>query len=420
MKILSHIAVILLLLATACTSHKTDLPLQGKPKYLWFDAEANYKRFLERDSIDYYLDRAVGAGFNGVVVDVRPCNGKVLYKSEIMPQMDNRDWDYLQYFIDAAHKRGLKLTVGTTIFTAGSPSREIGPAYEDPAFDGRMCQQYVYEGIIDIREQKKQVSAFMNPAMPENQEYALSFVKEIVEKYDIDGYSLDYCRYPDMCADFSDFSRKDFEKYLGHEVENWPTDVYAYPPAGWPLVEGKYFRDWWSYRAKVICDFVERARKTIKQIKPDVEVVYWASRSVNGIYYNGQNWASPRHPVHLDKGQQNWCNSDYMKAGFADKIDVFMIGAYLHTVFGLDDPNSIESALRKAKEYIKDDCTAYGTIYALYHELNIEDAVYVCLRDTEGLMVFDICQVIKFDLWDDVRRGVERAEPEFKTPTSKN
>ena len=45
--------------------------------------------------------------------------------------------------------------------------------------------------------------------------YALSFVKEIVEKYDIDGYSLDYCRYPNMYGDFSDFSRKDFEKYLG-------------------------------------------------------------------------------------------------------------------------------------------------------------------------------------------------------------
>lgn len=57
----------------------------------------------------------------------------------------------------------------------------------------------------------------------------------------------------------------------------------------------------------------------------------------------------------------------------------------------------------------------YGTIYALNHELNIEDAVYVCLRDSEGLMVFDICQVIQFDLWDDIRRGVERGEPELKS-----
>jgi len=56
----------------------------------------------------------------------------------------------------------------------------------------------------------------------------------------------------------------------------------------------------------------------------------------------------------------------------------------------------------------------YATIYALNHEENIEDAVYVCLRDSEGLMVFDISQVVGFDLWDDIRRGIERAEPELR------
>ena len=423
MKILSHIAVLLLLLATACTSHKTDLPLQGKPKYLWFDASANFARFAQKDSIDYYLDKAVEAGFNRIVVDVRPVEGEALYKSEILTEMTRignttveRDWDYLQYFIDEAHKRGLKITAGTTMFPVGSPYHNIGPAYYDnPQFEGRTTLQYTPEGMVDIRTMgKKEVAAFLNPAMPENQEYALSFVKEIVEKYDIDGYSLDYCRYPNMYGDFSDFSRRDFEKYLGTKVENWPQDIFSFGEKK-EVVPGKYYREWWSYRAKVISDFVGRTTETIKQIKPDVEVVYWAGGWIYGLYGTAQNWASPRHPIHLDPYNEVWCNRDYMKAGFADKIDAFMLGAYLNDIYGLDNPNSIEYSVRRANNLTKGDCRMYGTIYALNHELNIEDAVYVCLRDSEGLMVFDICQVIQFDLWDDIRRGVERGEPELKS-----
>ena len=77
-----------------------------KPKYLWFDAEANFERFSSKDSISYYLEKAKDVGFNQVVVDVKPIYGEVLYKSKILPPLTTvhnkvieRDWDYLQYFI---------------------------------------------------------------------------------------------------------------------------------------------------------------------------------------------------------------------------------------------------------------------------------------------------------------------------------
>lgn len=86
-----------------------------KPKYLWFDAEANFERFSSKDSISYYLEKAKDVGFNQVVVDVKPIYGEVLYKSKILPPLTTvhnkvieRDWDYLQYFIDEAHRLGLK------------------------------------------------------------------------------------------------------------------------------------------------------------------------------------------------------------------------------------------------------------------------------------------------------------------------
>jgi len=55
------------------------------------------------------------------------------------------------------------------------------------------------------------------------------------------------------------------------------------------------------------------------------------------MYGTAQNWASPRHAMHKDPYTDVWCDGDYMRAGFADRIDAFMLGAYLERIFGLDD-----------------------------------------------------------------------------------
>ncbi len=51
----------------------------------------------------------------------------------------------------------------------------------------------------------------------------------------------------------------------------------------------------------------------------------------------------------------------------------------------------------------------YGSLYALNHT-DIEDQVYVCLTQSEGLVMFDIVQVIGFNLWDRLKAGIDRAE----------
>lgn len=391
----------------------------GKPKYLWIDACANYERFSVRDSVDFYLDKAADAGFNRIVVDVRSLGGGVLFTSRTQPSYDIqrgypvRDWDYLSYFIDAAHSRSMKISVSTTFFTAGFPSTEVGPAYDDPAFKGRTCIENTPCGMVDVKYQKDKVAAFLNPALPENQEYVLDVVREIASRYDIDGYSLDYCRYPDMYGDFSDFSRSDFEHCTGLTVESWPDDIFSYDADG-NIVAGKYYRAWWTYRASVITDFITRAVAAVKTFRPEAEVSYWAPAWIYAIYGNGQNWASARHAIHQDRYVEGWCDENYMTSGFASEIDAFMLGAYFEHVFDFNGCESVEYAVRRANSLIKGDCRLYTSVYALNHRYNCEDAVYVALRDSEGLMVFDICQVIEFDLWNDILRGVLRAEPELK------
>lgn len=69
---------------------------------------------------------------------MRPVYGDVLYKkTSLMTELTTVNgfsctlWDYLQFFIDEAKKRDLKVTVSTTIFPAGRPDTKEGMAYRD-------------------------------------------------------------------------------------------------------------------------------------------------------------------------------------------------------------------------------------------------------------------------------------------------
>ena len=242
-------------------------PSEGKEKMLWFDAEANFQRFSTQAGIIAMLDKTQEAGFNKIVVDVKPVEGDVLYKSEFMTQattigsvnVADRGWDYLQFFLDEAHKRNLKVTVSTTVFPMGMPSTRQGPAYRGTTWKGKTCMQYKPEGMVDIKDDPTKVAAFLNPVLPEVQEFALRFIREIVTNYDFDAYALDYCRFPDYQSDFSEASKEAFEKYIGGLVETWPGDVFTYNASG-ERVPGKYYKEWWEFRSMIIHDFVARVR----------------------------------------------------------------------------------------------------------------------------------------------------------------
>lgn len=383
-----------------------------KPKYLWFDAEANFQRFSNKDSIRYYLDKTKETGFNHIVVDVRPIYGDVLYKkTSFMTQLTTvngfkrtLDWDYLQFFIDEAKKRDLKVSVSTTIFPAGRPDTKEGMVYRDAAWSNKTALQFKPEGLVDIKNDPSKVAAFLNPALPEVQEFALKFIRELVTNYDFDGYALDYCRYSGIETDFSEATRSRFEAYIGEKVINFPNDIFYWD--GDSRHDGKYARKWFEFRSKMIHDFVKKAREEIKAVKPDVQLEYWAPSWYGALYVQGQNWASKKYDPSLE--YSSWASAGYKNTGFAEYLDVFIIGTYLEKVYGLDNPESIEYGLANGKRLLQGDCKMYGSIYA-NNWPTVEDAAYICLKNSDGLMVFDIVQVIQYDLWDELKRAIDKS-----------
>jgi uncharacterized lipoprotein YddW (UPF0748 family) len=398
-----------------------------KPKYLWVDASANYYRFLFKSEIVYYLDKAKETGFNHIIVDVRPGTGDVLYNSRFLQEYTGPDdtgsprgWDYLQFWIDEAAKREMKVSASVTVFPAGNPKKRTGVVYRGNTWDGKTCRLYKKTGqFMDVKDDNTKVAAFLNPCLPEVQDYCLRFIKEIVQDYDIAGLTLDYCRYLDSEADFSQATQDAFEEYLGQTVLNFPEGILSWssPTAGFPTLNPNIGDDWVAFRSKVIRDFIARARKEIKAMKPEVKVEYWAAAWYAGLWGQGQNWASPGYDPSSDPehtGYRYWASPRYKEAGFADQLDIFINGIYYDEVYGKNNPSSMEYGLNLGKKIIKGDNLMVGSIYAVYPDV-MEEGAYICLTQSGGLMVFDIVQVIQFDLWDELKRGIERAERDLNS-----
>lgn len=405
-----------------CGTTKTADETAEPEVYVSIAADANFVRFANRDSIAIYLDRAHEAGFNHVVLDVKPNYGKVLYFSDHLPYLDyiegitpeplGRDWDYLQAFIDECHKRGMRLSASFSVMPVGSPYWQRGYCYQDSIYDDMLCVEYKPDGTMDDIRHSRKAAAFLNPARPDVQEYALTLIKELVGKYDVDGFSLDYCRYPDAESDFSDFTRQAFGDYLaqrGDSIVNWPADVMSYDADG-NRIDGRLINRWWAWRAGVISDFVKTAAETIHEIKPDVDVEYWAATWIHALNGSAQNWASPR---------SSWCMAygygtpEYQAAGFAPYIDVFAAGAYLEVVHGADNNESIEFAYERADSLLKGDCKLVGSLYAVNHDTipdnpnNMYNAAMMSLNKTGNLRVFDISQIDRLGLWPSIRRALD-------------
>ena len=108
---------------------------EGKPRYVWIDASANFYYYAnDKAYIGKEVDKLAECGFTDIIVDVRPTEGTVLWKSSIAPEAKRlaawvnssyrfvertATWDYLQAFIDTGHAAGLRVHAAINTFVCG-------------------------------------------------------------------------------------------------------------------------------------------------------------------------------------------------------------------------------------------------------------------------------------------------------------
>ncbi len=398
------------------------LPVSQKPKILWIDASANFKYFANsQENIQLYLEKTKNAGFTDIIVDVRGTSGDVLYTSNIVNQITKMvdtertaTWDYLAVFIEKGHALGLKVHANFNTFVGGNTSNS-GVVYREPAKAQWLTIMNLpgLQGMMSIMNDGNSDVKFFNPLNADVQKYVLSIISELATNYDLDGIVLDRCRFDNIECDFSTYTREKFETYIGKKLITYPDDIFRWnttPNADgtYSRIDGPYFKLWLEFRAKVIHDFVEKSRNTIKVINKNIKFGIYTGSWYSTYYNEGVNWASPRYDP---SKEYSWATTNYKNYGFADLLDFYMTGAYCKIIYG-SEGWTVERALEVAQEVIKGDVPVCGGLYGLYFNnapKDCENAVYVCLTESNGLMFFDMSHLIKYNQWDNVKAGIDRA-----------
>lgn len=412
---------------------------KGKPRYVWIDASANFQYFAnDRNRIISDMQKIKNAGFTDVIVDVRPTEGTVLFKSSVFPEakrlaawVDGKykfverteDFDYLQTFIDAGKDVGLRVNAAINTFVCGY-SGLYGLQSEGPVFSGKIPQNWVsyhYDnGTIksSLESDSSHPTVFMNPANEDVRNYMLDLIGELASYKDLDGIILDRCRYDDynLQSDYSDESRAAFELYNGGKVASWPADVLI-PTNSSGLISGALTplqRKWLSFRVKTIHDFVEAAADKVHGINAKIRFGCYVGAWYSTYYQSGVNWASPKFNP---KSQYSWGpDADYMKYGYADHCDFMMLGCYAGTssVYGSGEW-TMQGFCKRAQSILCGD-----TVFAGGPDVGnssgfekggcadvIPKTIDACINAADGYFVFDLCHIRMYDYWDAFKKGID-------------
>lgn len=428
------LVAVILCLFTSCNKEEKQ---KEKEILMWFDATGNFERFGNPDSIDYYLEKIKSLGFTHAVVDVRPIAGEVLYPSKVAKQMieyrgvtRDKDFDFLQHFIDKAHSIGLEVHASLNVFVAGHNYIDRGPIFEDhPEWASIVYRPE--KGFVPITDEKYLYSAMTNPIHPGFQKHILDILREVTTNYPkLDGLILDRVRYDGVSADFSDLSRTEFEKYANLKIERFPEDIFEWVKDD----EGKYvrkngihFNKWAEWRAKNIYDFMALARKEVKAINPNISFGTYTGAWYPSYYEVGVNFASRN----FDPSKYfDWATPEYKNFGYAELLDLYTTGNY-YTDISLEDrranPNSVwnetDSEAQSGDWYcvegscdelrkILGDRTFSGGLLADQFYNKREDltrSIEMNLAKSDGLMIFDIVHIINKDMWKEVETGMRNA-----------
>ncbi|HEU0112891.1 MAG TPA: family 10 glycosylhydrolase [Flavisolibacter sp.] len=194
------------------------------------------------------LDFLKSHNFNAVVFQVRP-QADALYQSSLEPwsyyltgtqgKAPEPFYDPLQFWIEAAHDRGLELHVWLNPYRAHHPTG--GPVTESSLVKRKP------ELVVHLKEGYW----WFDPSLEGTKAHATAVVKDLVKRYDIDGIHFDDYFYP-----YPEYNKK----------EDFPdsTSWKLYLAGGGKLSRG----DW---RREAVNSFIDNLYKEIKKEKKHVK-----------------------------------------------------------------------------------------------------------------------------------------------------
>ena len=400
--------------------------------FVWVEITANTQTILHEDRFRDAMKKCAEAGIDSVILSIKDTSGFVLYNSSIAPHYSKfkegfEEIDYLERCLRIVHECGMKLYASFDVFAEGNKMLR-NPLMKGLTKDGWMCEVYGLDSndqpVVQpiVSEHPIQTigniddfgEVFVNPANEEVVEYELSLIKEVIDRYEIDGIVLDRVRYVGLSADFSALTLNKWKEAAGITEEVALSDIYSMEKVDGEIkvTYGKYFGSYNTFRAQTVHDFICKVRGVVDNADRKVEFVDYTGSWSPEYYMVAANWASKEH---IEASYPETDGAEYAKTGYIKQVDRMLSGFYYEDVTIEEarqhhqpaDWYSVEGSADIAYEVTHRERPIVGSLYLFQYSPKPEDitrAVDMCFKTSDGCMLFDLCYLVNNDWWSLVNR----------------
>jgi uncharacterized lipoprotein YddW (UPF0748 family) len=246
------------------------------------------------ESIGKMVAAAQAGGFNTVLVQVRG-RGDAYYTGTVEPRASDLaarpEFDPLAAVIDQAHAAGLQVHAWVAVNLVSSAvtlpasrdhvvyrspewlmvPRELSAEMKkinlrSPAYLGRLARW--------TRSQSAKVEGlYTSPLHPAAQDHTAAVIREIAQRYSIDGVHLDYVRFPNDEFDYSPAAMDQFKVAvlpgLSDEQRREAAAREPLDPAAYPNL---FPEKWDDFRRSRLTSLVIKIRSAVKAVRPEAIV----------------------------------------------------------------------------------------------------------------------------------------------------
>jgi uncharacterized lipoprotein YddW (UPF0748 family) len=253
------------LLSTALNTPASSPEFRG----LWVDAFG--PGFLDAEQVKKLAADCRKYNFNAVIVEMRR-RGDAFYNSTYDPRnpLITNSFDALTEVIKQCHTGTPRLEVHCWVVSHYIWSAEKPPPQPDHIFNRH--PEYLTQDSIGQKYIGK--GYFLDPGHPDANLTIYNMAKDIVSRYDIDGFHWDYCRYPTQDSGYNETALRRFKKDSGL--------------AGQPLPNDPNFCEW---RRRQVTDFLRWVNADLWEIKPNLVISASVFASIKDSYgYRLADW----------------------------------------------------------------------------------------------------------------------------------
>ncbi len=220
--------------------------------------------------INQVIDFAHQNGITDLFVQVRG-RGDAYYHSTFICRpatLKGQSFDPLQYCLNRAHAKGIKVHAWINIYLLWSarkkPQDKEHLFYQHPewcAVDDRGTQDS-NRNYHDFQHNNTE-GIYLSPLVPEVNAYLVRVVKELVNRYAVDGIHYDYIRYPKNSYGFHIYGRRKYKEETGID----PVLLTLSDQSYYLGLEGEKLEElvlgWQHYRCDAISQFARKARAVV-------------------------------------------------------------------------------------------------------------------------------------------------------------